>query len=77
MLILNVSRTSLHIEDDPDSERKIRNDEIEEIKQASSTLTIYNLRAADTGLYTCRGDNSAGKAAILSTPYNLTVLNYS
>ncbi len=77
ILILNFTRTIITYTEDPDGERTIRVDEIDEIQQASSTLQILNLRDTDTGLITCRGDNSAGRAAILQTPFNLTVLQYS
>lgn len=77
VLILNVSRTSWNYGNDSDSDRQIRFKEIDEIEQASSTLTIQDLRSSDTGLYTCRADNSAGRAAILRVPYNITVLNFS
>ena len=77
ILILNTPRTFITYTEDLDSERNIRINEIGEIEQASSTLTITSLRTTDTGLYTCRGDNSAGRAAILRTPYNLTVLDFS
>ena len=77
ILLLNNSRTTITYTKDPDSDRVIRVNDIDEIQPASGKLIITNVVESDTGLYTCRADNSAGAAAILRVPENLTVADFS
>lgn len=72
-LVLNSSRIKIIVEPVSESERNIRVSFISEIKQSYSSITISNLRETDNGDYSCRADNSAGKADILETPYQLNV----
>ena len=71
--MLNSSRIKIIVEPVPESERNIRVSFISEIKQSYSSITLSNLRETDSGDYSCRADNSAGKADILKEPYRLNV----
>ena len=44
------------------------------VVQATSTLTITGLTGSDNGSYSCRADNEANIGAVLTIPYQLTVV---
>ena len=44
------------------------------VVQVTSILTITDLIGSDNGSYSCRADNEANIGAVLTTPYQLTVV---
>ena len=44
------------------------------VVQVTSILTITDLTGSDNGSYSCRADNEANIGAVLTTPYQLTVV---
>lgn len=51
-----------------------RSNDIPEVLQTTSTLTIRQLRGSDNGNYSCRADNEANIGAILKVPFTLQVV---
>lgn len=51
----------------------IRISEISDIQQIRGELTIISVSEFDKGLYVCRADNTAGRAHVLETPFNVSV----
>ena len=51
-----------------------RSNRIPEIIQVTSTLLITDLTGSGNGSYSCRADNEANIGAVLTTPYQLTVI---
>ena len=51
-----------------------RSNTIPGVVQVTSILTITDLTGFDNGSYSCRADNEANIGAVLTTPYQLTVV---
>ena len=51
-----------------------RSNTIPGVVQVTSVLTITDLTGSDNGSYSCRADNEAKIGAVLTTPYQLTVV---
>ena len=51
-----------------------RSNTIPGVVQVTSILTITDLIGSDNGSYSCRADNEANIGAVLTTPYQLTVV---
>ena len=51
-----------------------RSNTIPGVVQVTSILTITDLTGSDNGSYSCRADNEANIGAVLTIPYQLTVV---
>ena len=56
------------------AQSRLRSSIIPGVVQVTSILTITGLTVSDNGNYSCRADNKARIGAVLTTPYQLTVV---
>ena len=69
-LIIPSNRRNLSLQ----SSNGFRSNTIPGVVQVTSILTITDLTGSDNGSYSCRADNEANIGAVLTTPYQLTVV---
>ena len=69
-LIIPSNRRSLSLQ----NSTGFRSNTIPGVVQVTSILTITDLTGSDNGSYSCRADNEANIGAVLTTPYQLTVV---
>ena len=56
------------------AQSRLRSSIIPGVVQVTSILTITGLTVSDNGSYSCRAGNEARIGAVLTTPYQLTVV---